>query len=538
MTTHRSLRHLAERLAGRGFIVLRFDYGGTGDSAGDDRDPQRWDEWVTSSRDAADALRAAGCGAVCLIGLRLGAMIAAAAASSRTDVAGLVGIAPIANGRLFLREAKALVGAMGRPEAPDGLRHPEGVLESAGMILDPASQGAITSFAYAEGSVPASVLVIDRDDRPPQRDLAERFRARGAAVTEQVLPGFVEMTLDPHDAVVPGAILSRVESWCVETLAEAGGTAGETARDEAHAFRRETRAIPGVRESLEFLDADSRLFGVVSLPEGARPTRAMLLLNSGANHRIANGRLYTRLARRLAARGWLALRFDVSGIGDSQPHPGAPENDVYSRHAIDDLRAAIGFLRTRYGITDVETLGICSGAYHGFKGAVAGLPLSGVFVVNPLVFFWKPGMSLAYPPFEMVQAAAQYRQSARDPRKWLKVLQGKVDVAAATRVAAHRALARLHAAAREAARTARLPVEDDLAAELRAAAGRGVAIRFVFSVGDPGEALLTEGAGRAAKSLTATGAMTLDHLALCDHSLSVSWMHERLWQVLERRLPA
>jgi len=42
---HRPYRHLAETLAAAGFPVLRFDFDGTGDSSGDERDPERVATW-------------------------------------------------------------------------------------------------------------------------------------------------------------------------------------------------------------------------------------------------------------------------------------------------------------------------------------------------------------------------------------------------------------------------------------------------------------------------------------------------------------
>ena len=50
LLSHRSLRHLAEEAAARGYPALRFDYDGTGDSAGYDLDADRWEAWLASLR--------------------------------------------------------------------------------------------------------------------------------------------------------------------------------------------------------------------------------------------------------------------------------------------------------------------------------------------------------------------------------------------------------------------------------------------------------------------------------------------------------
>ena len=51
---YRVYRLLAERLADEGFVVLRFDYHGTGDATGDSRDPDRVGAYVRT----ASAMRA------------------------------------------------------------------------------------------------------------------------------------------------------------------------------------------------------------------------------------------------------------------------------------------------------------------------------------------------------------------------------------------------------------------------------------------------------------------------------------------------
>lgn len=60
----------------------------------------------------------------------------------------------------------------------------------------------------------------------------------------------------------------------------------------------------------------------------------------------------------------------------------------------------------------------------------------------------------------------------------------------------------------------------------------GTALRFVFSAGDPGEALLEAGAGWTLSRLQRRGRVRMAHLLNCDHSLSAAWMHEVLWREL------
>ena len=57
---HRTLRHLADRLARGGVPALRFDYHGIGDSPGGDLDPARVDRWLDNIRAAVAKARVLG----------------------------------------------------------------------------------------------------------------------------------------------------------------------------------------------------------------------------------------------------------------------------------------------------------------------------------------------------------------------------------------------------------------------------------------------------------------------------------------------
>ena len=86
LETHRCLQHLATRLAGGGFPVMRFDYYGTGDSEGESAELTfvgLMADTVTALRELSDRAETRD---VMLIGFRTGATIAASLAGDRAEI--------------------------------------------------------------------------------------------------------------------------------------------------------------------------------------------------------------------------------------------------------------------------------------------------------------------------------------------------------------------------------------------------------------------------------------------------------------------
>jgi pimeloyl-ACP methyl ester carboxylesterase len=102
---HRSLRQLSSMLNAAGIHTLRFDYHGTGDSAGDMTDVRLMD-WEADIQTAMTELRdITNATQVALVGLRLGGALAAKVAS-RTDVkvSSLVLWDPVLDGEEYISE--------------------------------------------------------------------------------------------------------------------------------------------------------------------------------------------------------------------------------------------------------------------------------------------------------------------------------------------------------------------------------------------------------------------------------------------------
>ena len=107
--THWCLRLMANQLARNGCHVLRMDYHGIGDSAGDLGDITSTAQWIDNIKTGIDHLKQlSGAGTVMLAGLRFGAALAAEVAQTRNDVNALVCWEPTLDGQEYLDELRVM----------------------------------------------------------------------------------------------------------------------------------------------------------------------------------------------------------------------------------------------------------------------------------------------------------------------------------------------------------------------------------------------------------------------------------------------
>lgn len=536
LSMHRAYRHFAESFARAGFPALRFDYDGTGDSSGTDRDPDRLRAWLDSIHAAAAELRArAGVRDVYLFGVRLGATLAATAAAERDGYAGLIGVVPVLQPAMLLRELAALQEWAQLRKSPDGVTGLEaGDQEAAGFVIRAPTIADLSAINLVkQANAPARrALVVDRSDRPGAEPWAARLRELGVNVTVQALAGFRELNVDPHKSVLPESMIAAATEW-LTAQARDSGPAGE-ARTSAVL---EAEVEPGVVETALRFGESRRLFAIVTSPEASTRTgRAVLALNAGAQHRIGPNRLWVAFARRWARFGVVTMRLDLSGLGDTPPRPGTEERAVYGPFGALDIAEAATCLREAWGARTVEVLGLCSGGYHAIKAAVSGAAIDGVVSINQEVFFWDPKSSGTVTGFRAVAEAQRYREAALSLESWKKLLHGQVHVRAASRIFRRRIVDLAAARGRAIARDLRIPLPNDLATELRAIAKRGVPVRFLISAGEPVREMLVEHGGGAVEELERSGAITIETAAGPDHTFTAAWTHDVLAAILERML--
>jgi alpha-beta hydrolase superfamily lysophospholipase len=550
---HRSMRAFAGMAAALGLPVLRFDYLGTGDS--EEIEPSA-DQIAVWTRDVANAVaelrRRTGVARVCLLGFRLGALLSVLAAR-QCQIDALALIAPVLSGRKYLREARtaqlaaeaAEAALAGTPKAqPTG--SPEGGIELNGFRLSAASVASLSALELEKIELPgiSAALLIDRDDLPAAGAWSQALGERGTNVTYHELPGFVEMMLtDPQFATLPLEMLAAARDW-LSALApdsappavSAGTFVSRSAVLSLRGVSRTGAAESRITERPVFFGADETLFGIVTEPERNEPRRrAVILLNAGATYHIGSSRMYVSLARRWAQRGYYVLRMDLSGLGESRARAGCADNNVFPPDAIEDMRAAVDFMQRRYGVREITLSGLCSGAYHSLRAAVAGLPLHRLLMVNAQNYFWDQSMTLeGLQLAEVVRNPTIYRERMFSARAWKRFLTGQVNVWRVVRILLHRPVLALQSRLRDLARAAGIRLRNDLGRELETIIGRGVRVVFVFARGEPGIDLLRIEAGSMVRRLGERCRLRIIDSA--DHTFSRSGPRQVLEEVLSQEL--
>ena len=499
---HRSIRVFAEMAASAGVPALRFDYRGSGDSSDVGEDT---DQVLDGTRDVLAAIeelcQRTGVGRVCLMGLRFGALLAALVATESPAVDSLVLIGPIVSGRRYWREMRTTQLAGAAFAGAAAIEPNSGGLEVSGFKLHPATSNSLASTDLMARGDPRwpPTLLLDSDQLPSAKAWADALSAIGRETEYHALPGLVAMAMTPPQfAAVPRPMVEKTRAWlerraCAGTASPgAGRTSGLRPRPDPSIPETETMTLAGehaeITERPIFLQSEVSLFGIVTEPRpGERRRRAVILLNAGADFHVGASRMYVPLARRWARGGYHVLRFDLAGIGDSAARPGLAEDDVFPEAAVEDIRAAIDYLRTQHGIGEVTLAGLCSGAYHALRAAIAWLPVQRILMINPQTFFWKKGMSIDdIQLIEIANAPSKLRYRMRESSAWIRLLTGKVDLSRIMIVNLRRALLTLESHARRLARGLNAPLPNDVGWELQRLVRRGVRLVFVFARNEPG----------------------------------------------------
>lgn len=218
----------ARALSQAGFGMLSIDLLGCGDSSGDFADAS-WDEWLADSRAALDWLRGRSGGHISVIGLRLGAALAAQLGRDAPEIVNrLILWQPVTTGKTMLtqflriRVAAAITGSGGEgPKTTEALRdrlEAGEAIEVAGYEISPDLARSLDRIELATLAPPASIPVHwleltaepDRPVSPGANHVIKSWRDAGGAIDAETVVGEAFWSL--RETTIAPALIERVRT--------------------------------------------------------------------------------------------------------------------------------------------------------------------------------------------------------------------------------------------------------------------------------------------------------------------------------------
>ena len=233
-----------------------------------------------------------------------------------------------------------------------------------------------------------------------------------------------------------------------------------------------------MREQALLFGKSRSLVGILTDPPTgttAADLPAFVLLNAGLIHRVGPHRMFVQMARNLAAMGFVVLRFDHSGIGDSKVRE---DNQPFEQSAISETQEAMNCLSTLRGSKQFVLIGLCSGTFISFRTARSDSRVVGAVLLNALLESPETINEAAIADaFSRKTARGYWHSKIFLSQSWLKIITGKASYKQIFGVLYLRLRSPL----------IRRPSNNygpkQVAADLRSLIDRGVKLFFVYSEG-------------------------------------------------------
>jgi hypothetical protein len=280
-----------------------------------------------------------------------------------------------------------------------------------------------------------------------------------------------------------------------------------------------------MKEYALLLGKERSIVGIITENDTFDPMRkrkmGAVLLNAGLIHHIGPNRIYVKLARQIAALSIVAMRFDLSGIGDSRPRSDSlPSEDA----AIMEVREAMDYLQRAKGVDNIILISICASSPLAFMVTEVDTRVIGCILVNPMV----PRINLA---IQMDSQQYYWNQALFNKASWVRIFRLKANFKNVWQSTYSRILSKFFSKHHN---LESMQIAERLAAIFNAFKARNTKVMAIYSENEIGLKLLKKLIGKKFFELEQAGIIKTAHLAATDHNVtSIQSQQELLAHVME-----
>jgi len=411
----RVLTEIALDLQRAGHSSLLFNFSGTGDSEGDFANAtlNNWrDEIVAMCALAGERSPKAK---LHLLGVRLGASLAAQVAE-KCAVENLILLEPLLDGKAYLAQ-------LGQR------RRLRGMLTDADKVVDSSSEDLDGWPLGSALKAQLEELQLGQLPLPPQTQLWQIGARREVAPALQkwadenqlstkvlLMPPFWNRL----DAVSPEPLLAALNLHHSEKTPQPENPPFPLYKGEFYQTEETLFTIPG---------KSGALAAILHLPPNAKST-FILMLHGWSGYRTGPHQMQTRAARRFAQLGFPVLRFDFAGRGDSD---GSTELATLATMK-DDVDSVLDWIKSTFPEHNILLAGLCSGCEVAFAAA-SSPQVKALMLWSAPVF--AAGASQERTRRKRWHHLGEYARKLLRPSTYKKLLRGSVDVRGVSKVLFH-----------------------------------------------------------------------------------------------------
>lgn len=282
-----------------------------------------------------------------------------------------------------------------------------------------------------------------------------------------------------------------------------------------------------MKEYAVVFNRDRSLVGILNenltaVVPGKNSLTGVLLLNAGLIHHIGPNRIYVKMARRLAALGFVVLRFDLSGIGDSGPRK---DKMPFAESIIDEVRQAMDYLEHFKGIKQFICVGVCSGAAASAQIAAVDHRAKKAVLINPEL---PKSIQIE------LMAHSSYYKKLFDLRRWRQFFSLRSNYREIFQVISMMIIRKIRPINLRNSELSEFTTET--VKLLRSLRTRGVKILITFSEDDIGDRYLREVIQDEYRSMQDSGLLRIEVLLGADHLITPLICQENLMNLISNWL--